>query len=225
MPLNAEEVAASQRGILSIVGLLEREEYANLMKKRFVPRIFDSDLLENTITTAPPALVPLVWIPIAFGHYYGAATLPKFVACALFAVGIILWGAIEYALHRFVFHMTPNGYWTRTIHFALHGLHHVSPSDSNRLVFPLPLSLPFYLAFGRGLFAVCSSSVAHMLLCGAIWGYMSYDMLHWYVHHPRCVLRFWKRCHQVHHYKNSDCNFGVSPPGKLFDFVFGTHQL
>ncbi len=50
--------------------------------------------------------------------------------------GMFIWQVMEYAIHRFVFHREPSGYWGVTVHFLLHGCHHKYPADALRLVFP-----------------------------------------------------------------------------------------
>lgn len=49
-----------------------------------------------------------------------------------------MWTAVEYILHRYVFHMDTKelGDWGKIFHFLLHGLHHKVPTDPYRLVFP-----------------------------------------------------------------------------------------
>lgn len=212
--VNATDIVLSKRGVLFTVGTLEKHEYELLLRERFIPRLFDNDFLERTLTTTPPALVVLVWTPLIL--HRALALTP--IAVGFVLLGILIWGAIEYCLHRFVFHMRPTGYWTQTIHFALHGIHHVSPRDPNRLVFPLPLSLLVYKTV-----ELCFCGHADALLTGGATGYFMYDMLHCYVHRPGCRLAFLKRNHILHHYNDTTRNFGVSPPAKLFDYLLGTH--
>jgi 4-hydroxysphinganine ceramide fatty acyl 2-hydroxylase len=86
------------------------------------------------------------------------------VSTAVFGLvlGVFIWTALEYTLHRWLFHMEPPGKSPRliTFHFLMHGLHHKVvkiltkysmranvlclqvPFDGTRLVFPpLPASI------------------------------------------------------------------------------------
>jgi 4-hydroxysphinganine ceramide fatty acyl 2-hydroxylase len=58
---------------------------------------------------------------------------------------------------------------------------------------------------------------------GAIFGYVCYDMCHYFLHHgkpPIEYLRELKTYHLNHHYKNWELGFGITT--KFWDRVFGT---
>ena len=58
---------------------------------------------------------------------------------------------------------------------------------------------------------------------GFILGYMTYDVTHYYIHHNKPTLSYWKGLkdyHILHHYKNPKLGYGVS--NKLWDYVFNT---
>lgn len=112
-------------------------------------RLFRSDWLEM-LTKTPWWLVPLFWVPaiagiIHVGWQRAAATCTTDTQITIagslagsLAGGLLLWTCIEYALHRWVFHMETRGASVArcTVHFVLHGLHHKVPFDPYRLVFP-----------------------------------------------------------------------------------------
>ena len=58
------------------------------------------------------------------------------------SAGCFAWTFAEYVLHRWVFHWTNDAAWGKRVHFLLHGVHHEFPNDSDRLVMPLPTSVP-----------------------------------------------------------------------------------
>ena len=97
----------------------------------------------------------------------------------------------------------PNHQAALTLHFLLHGIHHLIPMDHDRLV--MPPVLMALLCFGpwvliNGLFgmAICSA-----VFSGALIGYILYDLGHYYSHHgtPKfSFLRFMKTYHLEHHY-------------------------
>lgn len=154
--------------------------------------------------------------------------LPKGIAIAslLFSLGTVAWTLLEYGLHRGVFHWQPNpqSYKQITLHFLLHGLHHKTPMDGDRLVFPpaaAVLIIAVFYAFYRVLLPwpifCCYAS-------GKLFGYICYDMIHYYLHHgspePSSNMHFRKVYHHNHHFKDFDLAFGIS--STLWDYVFGT---
>lgn len=65
----------------------------------------------------------------------------------------------------------------------------------------------------------------HALYAGGALGYMLYDTCHFYFHHGdrfknNSYIKWMKKRHMIHHYKDSTKNFGVTSP--LFDIIFGT---
>jgi len=192
-------------------------------------RIFESELLESTLTRMSPVCIPVIYIP-AMALCITKSLAPNgptlLSSIGLFFLGFTIWAHLEYCLHRFVFHMKTTTTVANTIHFLLHGIHHLSPSDPDRLVFPPSLGVPLTFAlycFGCWLFGPTHGPVA---VAGGIFGYISYDMTHWYVHHckPTTALGKWlKACHMMHHFRNDTVNYGISPGGKFLDVLFGTH--
>uniref|UniRef100_A0A914XV96 Cytochrome b5 heme-binding domain-containing protein n=1 Tax=Panagrolaimus superbus TaxID=310955 RepID=A0A914XV96_9BILA len=109
-------------------------------------RLFKSDFLES-LTNTKWWVIPLVWMPLVIYFAFNGLNLmyqmfglTKAVATSsiLFTLGTLTWTLLEYSLHRGVFHWKPNpkSYNQITFHFALHGLHHKTPMDGDRLVFP-----------------------------------------------------------------------------------------
>jgi 4-hydroxysphinganine ceramide fatty acyl 2-hydroxylase len=74
-----------------------------------------------------------------------------------------------------------------TAHFLLHGIHHYLPMDKYRLVMPptlfLVLATPFWklahTVFFYNWFA------ATTVYCGGIFGYICYDLTHYFLHHRK----------------------------------------
>ena len=62
-----------------------------------------------------------------------------------------------------------------------------------------------------------------VLLAGALFGYLCYDMIHYYLHYGSPSLKHlyhMKRYHYQHHFAHQDLGYGISSP--LWDFVFNT---
>lgn len=109
-----------------------------------------------------------------------------------------------------------------TLHFLLHGLHHKVPFDSGRLVFPPVAAMIIATIIYYPLSFVFNSP--RMLLAGGLFGYLCYDLMHFYLHFGNPTL--WhiykmKRYHYQHHFAHQDLGYGISSP--LWDIMFGTH--
>ena len=84
----------------------------------------------------------------------------------------------------------------------------------------LLLSAPFYFTF-TNLFS--HGPQGYALISGAYFGFMLYDMVHYYIHHGRPLLshlREMKTYHMDHHYKNAHLGYGIT--SKFWDRVFWT---
>lgn len=199
-------------------------------------RLFSNPILEG-MTFTPWYLVPMFWVPAIL--YLGTTQLMEHVLCiddsckgnsiSILAYiwhvlcGICLWTIIEYTLHRWVFHLDPGNSLTMIrIHFLIHGLHHKVPFDGLRQVFPpipaLMLACAIYSPLSM-LFDYPS-----IKLVGGLLGYLTYDMIHYYVHHGSpsdgTYLYAMKRYHSNHHFVNHDKAYGIS--SKIWDYVFQT---
>ena len=141
----------------------------------------------------------------------------------LFISGLFVWTLTEYVLHRFIFHWVPPGKWGERLHFIWHGVHHDYPNDQLRLVLPPSVSVPLSILF-YGLFRLLLNTPSvYPFFSGFILGYLSYDMMHYAMHHLRWNNPMWlkiKNHHMLHHYQEHDKGFGVSNP--LWDYVFNT---
>ncbi|KAF8930334.1 hypothetical protein EDD21DRAFT_366757 [Dissophora ornata] len=198
-------------------------------------RVFESDFLE-IFSRTPWWLVPVLWLPVVAlmfswsieagngGEAAGGLSMEK--AAPMFLTGALTWSLAEYSIHRFLFHvddLLPDSTYSNVAHFLLHGIHHYLPMDRLRLVMPPVLTIvigtPLYL-LAHGLF---ESHTADALMAGLYFGYICYDMVHYYLHHAR-VMEFhfkeMKTYHLAHHYKNFDNGYGIT--SKFWDRIFGT---
>lgn len=138
---------------------------------------------------------------------------------ALLAVGLGLFAFsfIEYFFHRWMFH-------TRVPLFEQgHRTHHEQPLGYDSLPFFLPAVVLLTLA---GIFPLIMPTGFALLMAGAItFGYITYGLSHFIIHHVRFKhpwLRRWAGAHHVHHY-HPDCNFGLTTP--LWDVLLGTRYV
>ncbi|XP_031772416.1 LOW QUALITY PROTEIN: fatty acid 2-hydroxylase [Apis florea] len=229
-------------------------EWVNLPVNRNI-RLFKSNLLE-ILTITPWYIIPLVWIPICIYFFYSgwiqinfndAELTTLFEILTSYIFGILIWTLFEYVVHRKVFHFKPpnSSKLLITFHFLLHGIHHKTPFDNRRLVFPpVPALLIAILLFH--IYKILFPQTFYFIIAGTATGYMSYDLIHYYIHHgaPKAGTYFYllKRIHNYHHFSHHELGnielifvfeildkftvklyslgFGIS--SKLWDYVFGT---
>jgi sterol desaturase/sphingolipid hydroxylase (fatty acid hydroxylase superfamily) len=106
--------------------------------------------------------------------------------------------------------------------YLVHGVHHAYPDDSRRWMIPLTVSLPI-LGLLYLIARVLTGGFGPPLFAGFMHGYLTYDLVHYYVHRGRVpgrIGRYLRRYHMIHHYAKPDGHFGVSSP--LWDLVFRT---
>ncbi|RDW85843.1 ceramide very long chain fatty acid hydroxylase [Coleophoma crateriformis] len=174
-------------------------------------------------------VVPIVWLPpVMYGTYIAreGCTSLRQEAC-YWVFGLFLWTFFEYILHRFLFHLDkwlPDNRAALTLHFLLHGIHHYLPMDKLRLVMPPTLFLVLATPFWKlaHLIFYWNWHIATAVFCGGIFGYICYDLTHYFLHH-RKLPAYWqqlKKHHLEHHFMDYQNGFGVT--NRFWDRVFGT---
>jgi sterol desaturase/sphingolipid hydroxylase (fatty acid hydroxylase superfamily) len=187
--------------------------------------MFDNDVLER-FSRIHPSTPFIVWIPVAaffLGRSIWRHDLAMPSVVGMFLLGIVAWSISEYVLHRWVFHWTNDTAWGKRVHFLLHGVHHDFPNDKDRLVMPLPTSVPLAIIFYTLFTLTLGRTIGEPFFAGFAIGYLFYDGTHYYVHHFVPTTRwgkFLRRHHMTHHFADHDGGFGVSSP--LWDYVFRT---
>jgi len=187
------------------------------------PQMFNHPFLEWFTGTRPRTLV-LIYLPVsAYFVWAGVvAGWSPLVSSLLFGGGIVLWTAIEYLLHRFVFHLTPRGRLGVLFAYLIHGVHHAFPEDRRRWLMPPIVTVPVAVVLSFVLRLVVGTASAP-LFAGAVFGYLAYDLLHYACHAGSLrgrVPRYLRQHHLTHHFRTPEIQFGVSSP--LWDRVFGT---
>jgi dihydroceramide fatty acyl 2-hydroxylase len=188
-------------------------------------RMFENEFLER-FSRIHPATIFLVWIPV--GAFFLARSILRHdvspgATAGLVAAGVFSWTLTEYVLHRWIFHWTKDTPAGRRIHFLLHGVHHDFPNDKDRLVMPLPTSVPLAVIFYTLFLLLLGRTHGEPFFVGFTIGYLFYDGTHYFVHHfvPKSRWgKFLRRHHLTHHFADHDGGFGVSSP--LWDYVFRT---
>lgn len=187
-------------------------------------QIFENPFLER-LTRTHIALPIAIFIVIAIGLIFYGITY-SFIgvveAIGLFFAGWLLFSLIEYAAHRFIFHMETDTPTKARLQYTFHGNHHEYPKDKERLAMPPIVSVfissllffVFKLVFGQFVFGI---------LAGLLFGYAMYLFVHYAVHAyapPKNFLKTLWVHHSIHHYKDPTVAYGVSSP--LWDYVLGT---
>jgi len=190
-------------------------------KNETVP-LFKNPVLEY-FSHIHPITPVVVYVPvIIITAYLGLTEAGILAGIISFIGGTFLWTITEYTIHRWAFHFEPKTETGKKIHFLVHGIHHDYPRDATRLVMPLLVSVPlafvfyflFYYIFGVYHFAAFS---------GFVFGYVSYDSIHYATHHlpmKNKVGNFLRVYHLRHHYEDDQTAYGVSNP--LWDYIFRT---
>jgi len=181
------------------------------------------------LSKTPWWVVPLVWLPlVSYGTWLSAQGLQSSVQVGLYWIlGLCIWTLVEYGLHRFLFHLDfylPDNRVGITLHFLLHGIHHYLPMDKYRLVMPPALFLILATPFWRLAHTVFFYNwyAATAVYCGGIFGYVCYDMTHYFLHH-KTLPAYWrelKKYHLQHHFADFQNGFGVT--SRFWDRIFGT---
>lgn len=185
-------------------------------------RLFKNPVLEY-FSHIHPVTPIIVFVPLLIVlSYFGFREIGILNGILSFISGIVLWTLTEYVIHRWAFHYHPKSETGKRVHFLVHGIHHDYPRDATRLVMPLLVSIPlavfFYFLF-QAIFGVYYLNI----FSGFIFGYVSYDSIHYATHHFEMkagIGKFLKTYHLRHHYGDDHTAYGVSNP--LWDYVFGT---
>lgn len=143
------------------------------------------------LSKTPWWVIPIIWLPpVAYGTFLSSQQLPAAALVAYWLFGLGFWTITEYAMHRFLFHVDqymPDNRAAITLHFLLHGIHHYLPMDRLRLVMPptlfLALATPFWKLAHTVFFYNWYAAVA--AYCGGIFGYVCYDLTHYFLHHKK----------------------------------------
>ncbi|MCJ1403631.1 fatty acid alpha-hydroxylase [Xylographa trunciseda] len=177
-------------------------------------------------------VIPIVWLPpVAYGTFLSFMNLPNtFAWAAYWILGLGIWTLVEYVLHRGLFHVDyylPDNRVGITVHFLLHGIHHYLPMDKLRLVMPPTLFIALATPFWKLAHAVFFYNwyVATAVFCGGIFGYVCYDLTHYFLHHRTLpsYYRELKKYHLQHHFADYENGFGVT--SRFWDRVFGTELV
>lgn len=186
-------------------------------------QLFKNPILERFSRTNAIFVISSLFVVSGLVLFYGIwaldISLPR--AIILFFIGLFSFSLAEYLIHRFVFHFgdyTNEKQWQSKIH----GVHHLYPTDKERLALPLPLAIVLS-ALTFGIFWWAMGAFAAAFTPGFISGYAFYLLVHFRIHTRRPPKNFfsilWKH-HHIHHHVNEYKAYGVTTP--FWDYIFQT---
>ncbi|MCJ8167195.1 sterol desaturase family protein [Pontibacter sp. E15-1] len=187
-------------------------------------QIFKNPVLER-LTRTHIAYPISIFVAIATGLVYYGIThsfIGVIEALGLFVAGWLLFSLLEYAAHRFIFHMETDTPTKAKIQYTFHGNHHDFPKDKDRLAMP-PIVSVFISSLLFFVFKLVFGNFVFGILAGLLFGYAMYLFVHYAVHAyapPKNFLKTLWVHHSIHHYKDPNVAYGVSSP--LWDYVLGT---
>lgn len=187
-------------------------------------RLFKNPILErltHTHIALPITLFLLYGLSLLLWSIYSIQLNPL-LTVGLFFAGLFFFTFVEYAIHRFIFHMRTHTKLRKNIQHKFHGVHHNYPKDKDRLAMPpiVSIFIATILLFGFKLFM---GDYVFGFLPGFLFGYAGYLFVHYIVHAFHIPNNFFKVLwvhHAIHHYKSDNRAFGVSSP--LWDYIFRT---
>ncbi len=139
----------------------------------------------------------------------------------VFFTGALGWTALEYVLHRFVFHSHSSNASFKKVRQKLHLVHHAEPMNLDHLFVSLRFSLPISALFFGLFFVLTRSLLSTAVLLSGLWaGFLYYEAVHYRLHLTSShgpFLDRQRRRHFHHHFVDGDCCFGVTSP--LWDIL------
>ena len=165
----------------------------------------------------PPILLGLaINAALELGGQYLTWTLP---------LGVVIWGFVEYIMHRWIFHQPERGQWWRLLPWA-HRTHHKHPREISLIFAPVWFSLPISILIWLALSLIIGNRQIAVLILIGIWvGYLWYEFVHYTAHcrQPKTrLMRYLKTYHLLHHHTSASIWFGVTSP--VVDRLFGTYK-
>lgn len=150
------------------------------------------------------------------------AYAPPEMAFVLIVLGWVMWTLVEYALHRFVFHLQPRSQRLQQLIFLIHGNHHANPNDPLRNLMPPIISVPLAsLIWGACVLALGAQGT--WLFLGFMIGYVLYDLVHYCCHQfpmKGTLAGKLKAHHMRHHFHREGGNYAIT--GMIWDRMLST---
>ncbi|GEL63455.1 sterol desaturase family protein [Kozakia baliensis] len=184
-------------------------------------RLFNSSVLER-LTFMPMHWFLPVWVIVLTAAGWSCHGISAARFLSLLCLGIVLWTLIEYAAHRFLFHLKLNSERGKQFIFLIHGNHHADPADHLRNMMPLIVTLPLAAIIWSGLW-LAFGPAGTAAFTGFGIGYVMYDLTHYATHQysgSSTLFQRLKQHHLRHHYVAPEANYAIT--AIFWDTVFRT---
>lgn len=187
-------------------------------------QLFKNPVLERLSHTHIALPTSIFIITAGVSLYYGITQgfATGLAAFGQFLGGWFLFTFVEYAMHRYLYHIPATTPGRIKFQYTMHGVHHEFPKDKTRLAMP-PIVTVFVASLLFFLFRFIFGSAAFGVLAGFVFGYALYLFVHYAIHvyaPPKNFLKVWWTHHAQHHYRQDEIAFGVS--STLWDHIIGT---
>ena len=187
-------------------------------------QLFQNPVLERLSHTHIAWPVGIFFTMTLLSLYYGFTHgfLSALSALGLFMGGWFLFTYVEYAMHRYLYHVPATTPKRAKFQYTMHGVHHEFPKDKTRLAMP-PIITVFVASLLFFVFRLVFGTWAFGVLAGFTFGYATYLFVHYAIHAyapPKNFLKVWWTHHSQHHYRQDEVAFGVS--STLWDRLIGT---
>ena len=162
----------TDKAILSQILICDSHEYENFTgktSKKTSLKMFQSSFLEYFTKSNAILTLSIVFICILAslcGVYKYNMYITVIQSLFYLSIGVIIWMPSEYFIHKYLFHAKPNNKYHQLIHFIFHGIHHVTPTDKERLVMPPLVTLIFMTSFYNIISYTLYPGDTVCLLCG-----------------------------------------------------------
>lgn len=160
-------------------------------------------------------LLYLIWLKVPFEPIHAL----------YFCTGLVFWSFVEYAIHRWIYHID---YKIEPIRWFLDGFHrhhHNNLQDYRVLNAGFLLIYPiFILVFGLTLILTSWAFSLYFTL-GVLLYYFFYENIHYFIHYKAYesgYMKWIQQYHLYHHYRNWDVNYGNTLA--VWDRILGTYD-
>ncbi len=145
-------------------------------------------------------------------------------------VGVIYWSFLEYAIHRWPYHMKYNSTKIRNFMDTFHMYHHRNLPDRRVLnagpmmVYPMAFTIltPIYILMITFDFGFHDLSAFAL---GTLTAYVAYEFVHFFIHYREYksgYMSYIQKYHFYHHEKKWNKNFGNT--SHFWDVLLGTYD-
>ena len=153
----------------------------------------------------------------------------RFVSLGFFALGAVVWTALEYWAHRYILHgRFPDGpgafrHFCHKFFDHLHIEHHKRPWDGNHVNGTIKDTLPFMLVFGAVSFLFPAHTMP-LFVAGLIQAYIVEEWIHHSVHFCTFRSRYFQyiKRHHLYHHSPKGTHVGYGLTNGFWDIVWET---